>query len=159
MKFSQLLPGYYLHQGSQKDRSLLVKFMQLTYREILEYTELYSHLALTVERYFTSETPLWFVFPEQSTEKNKVACLWMGNGIDQVSGERYYHIFLLYVCPEYRHLGIASALLNKAQDLAIARGDSQIGLSVFKNNQAALNLYQSFGFQTQSLLMLKSLDN
>ncbi len=159
MKFSQLLPGYYLHQGAQKDRALLVKFMQLTYREILECTEIFSHLALTVERYFTPETPLWFVFPEQSKKETKIACLWMGNGIDQVSGERYYHVFLLYVCPEYRHLGIASALLKKAQELAIARGDSQIGLSVFKNNQAALNLYQNFGFQTQSLLMLKPLHN
>ena len=86
-----------------------------------------------------------------------IACLWMGNAVDQVSGDRYAHIFLLYVSPEYRRRGIAKALMNQAQDWAIARGDRQIGLQVFPHNKPALTLYQSLGFHTHSLLMLKPL--
>jgi ribosomal protein S18 acetylase RimI-like enzyme len=48
-------------------------------------------------------------------------------------------------------------LLEKAQTWAINRGDRQIGLQVFGNNQPALSLYQGLGFQPQSFFMLKYL--
>jgi ribosomal protein S18 acetylase RimI-like enzyme len=81
----------------------------------------------------------------------------MGNAIDQINGSRYSHIFLLYVIPEYRRRGIAKILLQQAESWAKTRGDRQIGLQVFPQNQAAVNLYQNMGFQTQSLTMLKFL--
>jgi ribosomal protein S18 acetylase RimI-like enzyme len=86
-----------------------------------------------------------------------VACLWLGNAIDQVQGDRHAHIFLLYVMPEYRRQGIGSALMRHAEDWARARGDRQLGLQVFYNNQAALSLYHKLGYQTQSLWMVKPL--
>ncbi|MDB9512868.1 GNAT family N-acetyltransferase, partial [Kamptonema animale CS-326] len=88
----------------------------------------------------------------------KIGCLWLGNAIDQVSGDRYAHIFLLYVDPEHRHRGIGSALVSLAENWARERGDLQIGLQVFVTNKPALNLYQKLGYQTHSLSMLKSLE-
>ena len=56
----QLLPGYTIYAGSSFDRALLVKFMQLTYQELFPGQD-FSHLAQTVEQYFSPETPLWWV--------------------------------------------------------------------------------------------------
>ena len=149
---AQGLPaGYEIRRGLGRDRALLVKFINLTYQELFPAQPDFSHLALTVEKYLSPQTPLWWV----QENDQEIACLWMGNAVDQVSGDRYAHIFLVYVSPSHRGQGIAKALIKQAQDWAKARGDRQIGLQVFPHNQPALNLYKQLGFQTHSLLMLK----
>ena len=85
------------------------------------------------------------------------ACLWVGNAIDQVHGNRHAHIFILYVVPEHRRRGIGKALMRYVENWAIQRGDRQIGLQVFQSNKPALNLYNQLGYQTQSLWMVKFL--
>jgi ribosomal protein S18 acetylase RimI-like enzyme len=155
--------------------------MQLTYQEMFPDQD-FSHLAQTVEQYFSSQTPLWWVEEHGEMgrlgdgEKNDggmgrlgdgedfttppnhpIACLWMGNAIDQVTGDRHAHIFLLYVEPKHRRRGIATALMRYAEDWAKNRGDRQMGLQVFQSNQAALNLYSGLGYQTQSLWLKKLL--
>ncbi|MDY6783500.1 MAG: GNAT family N-acetyltransferase [Cyanobacteriota bacterium] len=158
-----LTPGYHWLEGTGKDRALLVRFLARSYQEFFPETNDFSHLATTVERYFSAETPLWWVERENESTSDsnlhrpKIACLWMGNAIDQVVGDRYAHIFLLYVAPEYRRRGIGSALMEQAQNWARARGDRQIGLQVFCNNEAALKLYRRLGYQTRSLLMVRKL--
>ncbi len=164
-----LIPGYKLRAGSGIDRALLVKFLHQTYRCLAPEQD-FSHLTNTVEQYFSNQTPLWWVdlvdlkaepnpeFPfAASPAGHPVACLWLGNAIDQISGDRHAHIFLLYVAPAHRRRGIASALLTYAQNWAKARGDRQLGLQVFLNNPPALALYQKMGFCSVSLLMSKSL--
>ncbi len=172
----QLLAGYYIRRGTTLDRALLVKFMQRTYQGMFPQQD-FSHLAHTVEQYFSSETPLWWVdfvgvedaqtgqqveeisAPSSPPSSLPVACLWLGNAIDQQRGDRHAHIFLLYVAPEHRRRGLGSALMRYVETWAKTRGDHQIGLQVFTSNTAALNLYNQLGYQTQSLLMIKSLDN
>ena len=154
-----LLPGYAIEQGSTVDQALLVKFMERTYQEQFS-NQNFSHLTLTVEQYFSRDTPLWWVYDEQETKnhhQSPIGCLWVGNAIDQVSGSRYPHIFLLYVMPEYRHRGIGKALMNYIENWAKQRGYRQIGLQVFQINTPALNLYHQLGYQEQSLWMVKSL--
>nr|WP_041233470.1 GNAT family N-acetyltransferase [Cylindrospermum stagnale] len=165
---NSLLPGYQIRLGSTVDRALLVKFMQQTYQDMFPDQD-FSHLARTVEQYLSTDTPLWWVNAEtQSVEKlggggnfplypTPVACLWVGNAVDQVQGDRHAHIFLLYVVPEYRRRGIGTALMHYVENWATQRGDRQIGLQVFQSNKPALNLYHQLGYQTQSLWMLKSL--
>ncbi|NJM72353.1 MAG: GNAT family N-acetyltransferase [Scytonema sp. RU_4_4] len=191
----ELLPGYKIRRGSTLDRALLVKFMQRTYQETFPQQD-FSHLARTVEQYFSRETPLWWVdflgvevedkgqggqgargtrgkedkaiqnsklevsssSPHLPISPSPIACLWVGNAIDQIQGDRHAHIFLLYVAPEHRRQGIGTALMRYVEDWARARGDRQIALQVFKTNTAALNLYNQLDYQTQSLWMVKSLD-
>ena len=161
----ELLPGYYLRPGSSLDRALLVKFMQQTYQELFSEQDL-SHLAQTVEQYFSDSTHLWWV--ESVSAKlaagqvlphwhQPVACLWVGNAVEQVRGDRHPHIFLLYVRPEHRRQGIGKALMCYVEAWARRQGYHQIGLQVFQSNQAALNLYHQLGYQTQSLSMVKHL--
>ncbi len=152
--------GYRLRRGYGKDRALLLKFLSLTYQELFPAQGDFSHLAKTVEQYFSDNTPLWWVeaidhLPEHQNRLIPIAGLWMGNAVDQVTGDRNAHIFLVYVTPEHRRRGIATALISYAQVWSQARGDRQIGLQVFHHNQAALHLYQNLGFSPQSLFLLK----
>lgn len=154
MKY-KLPPNYQFINGSSLDRASLVKFMQKTYQELFPDRN-FSHLAITVEKYFSAETPLWWVEEKVGNAAgNKVGCLWLGNGIDQVNGDRHAHIFLLYVAPEHRRQGIGKSLMQLGEDWAKNRGDRQISLQVFQSNQPAVNLYSQLGFQTQSLWMVK----
>jgi len=159
----KLLPDYKVRSGSTLDRALLVKFMQRTYQDMFPRQD-FSHLSATVEQYLSKDTPLWWV--EYSAEKKEqinifptrpIACLWMGNAIDQISGLRHAHIFLLYVNPEHRRKGIGTALIRYAENWAKQRGDMQIALQVFQTNTPALQLYNQLGYQTQSLWRVKHL--
>lgn len=153
----KLITGYEIRQGSTLDRALLVKFMNRTYQELYPEQD-FSHLAITVEEYLSVKTPLWWVDFLDRESVLTVGCLWVGNAIDQVSGDRAAHIFLLYVMPEHRRRGIGSALVTQAENWARSRGDRAIGLHVFVFNQPAIALYQKLGYQTQSMLMVKSLE-
>jgi ribosomal protein S18 acetylase RimI-like enzyme len=52
---------------------------------------------------------------------------------------------------------LGAALMKQAEDLAREKGDRQIGLQVFQQNQPALNLYENLGYTVQSLWMTKTL--
>lgn len=149
------LPDYSLRRGSILDKALLVKFLQRTYQEIFPSQD-FSHLSRTVENYFSTDTPLWWV--NKSQQPSPIACLWAGNAIDQVTGSRHTHIFLLYVEPTHRRQGIAKTLMQHVENWAKQKGDPQIGLQVFTTNTPALELYKQLGYQTQSLWMIKSLE-
>lgn len=159
---SELIPGYVLRRGSRLDRALLVKFMQRTYQELYPDRD-FSHLAGTVDRYCSHKTPLWWVEPssnsgEMTVPVPKVGGLWLGNAIDQLGGDRHAHIFLVYVEPEHRRQGIGTALIRHAEAWAKQRGDRQIALQVFVENQPALNLYHKLGYEPLSMWMVKSLE-
>ncbi len=161
----EIVPGYNFRQGSTLDRALLLKFMRKTYYEMSPNQD-FSHLVQTVEQYLSSETPLFWVdlSPPSPTPHSPlanphspIASLWMGNAIDQVTGKRNAHIFMLYVLPEHRRRGIGKALMQYAQNWATQRGDRLISLQVFTSNTAALSLYNQLGYETQSLWMVKTL--
>jgi ribosomal protein S18 acetylase RimI-like enzyme len=158
-----LPPDYSLRRGTRGERSLLLKFLQSTYLETNPGGN-FTHLTETVEQYFSSDTPVWWVdwqqTPTPSTKHRitiPVGCLWLGIAIDQITGDRHTNIFLLYVMPEHRRQGIGTALMHHAEVWAIDRGDRQIGLQVFQTNHPALNLYKQMGYTTQSLWMIKTL--
>ena len=153
---NNLPKGYQIRIGSTLDRALLVKFMNRTYKEIYQEQD-FSHLAKTVEQYLSPKTPIWWVDFLEEVSITPVGCLWVGNAVDQVSGHRLGHIFLLYVAPEHRRQGVGSALVTLAENWARERGDKQISLQVFTTNKPAVNLYEKLGYQNQSVLMVKSL--
>jgi ribosomal protein S18 acetylase RimI-like enzyme len=161
--------------------------MQQSYRELYPEQN-FTHLTRTVEQYFSHDTPLWWVEESQKLKvksqktgdrsnfspsassassassalfpdsPEKVACLWVGNAVDQVKGDRHTYIFLLYVKPEHRRRGIGRALMEYLENWTRAKGDRQIGLQVFQSNTPALDLYHKLGYQIQSHWMIKTLE-
>ena len=162
----ELFPGYSITVGSSLDRPSLVKVMQKTYRE-LHPTQSVAHLVHTVDQYLSKDTPLWWVhvqgdeldsdpfFPRRTALQKAIACLWLGDAIDQIEGDRHAYIFLLYVDPQHRRQGIGTALMTRAEQWAKARGDRKISLQVFTDNQPALDMYTQMGYTPQSFWMTK----
>ncbi|MGP1385225.1 MAG: GNAT family N-acetyltransferase [Thainema sp.] len=161
--------GYQMRTGSGLDRALLVKFMQRTYRELNPDADI-SHLAQTVDQHFSSETPLWWVQPAELGSSDvslglphtrskfaPVACLWMGQAVNQITGYRQAYTFLLYVAPNARRQGIGTALMHQGEQWAKQQGFNELGLQVFQTNQTALQLYRRLGYQPSSIWMTKLL--
>jgi ribosomal protein S18 acetylase RimI-like enzyme len=63
---------------------------------------------------------------------------------------RYYLIANVAVHPDYRRHGIARKLTLQAVDHARRRGAPRAWLHVRENNEAAIQLYRSLGFQEQA---------
>jgi ribosomal protein S18 acetylase RimI-like enzyme len=151
------LTQYQLVTGNALDVTTLLKFLQITYQELYPQQQNYQHLQSTVDRYFSSETPLWFVTTFDRDRSVKIACLWIGIAIDQITGIRHPNIFLIYTDPAYRRQGIGRALMEHADSWAKAQGYTQIGLQVFTTNQPAIELYQQLGYQSRSISMMREL--
>ncbi|PSR17781.1 GNAT family N-acetyltransferase [filamentous cyanobacterium CCP3] len=149
------LPGYSLRIGSTLDRATLVKFMERTYRELNPHQPI-GHLADTVDRYLSRDTPLWWVDEANAdSAAGPVAGLWLGQASDQRTGTLHPYALLLYVVPAHRRRGLATALLTVAHQWAQQQGHRQISLQVFSDNRAAQALYTSLGYQPEAILMKK----
>lgn len=55
------------------------------------------------------------------------------------------------VLPEYRRMGVGGRLVQEALDAARRRGFERVELEVYASNQAAIRLYQKFGFLTEGV--------
>ncbi|MBW4460727.1 MAG: GNAT family N-acetyltransferase [Nodosilinea sp. WJT8-NPBG4] len=154
------LPGYKLRSGSTRDRTTVVKFMERTYGE-LDPQQPTGHIAATVDRFLGRETPLWWVDVDSTASSlaAPVGTIWLGQATDQRSGVLHPYVLMLYVTPEHRRQGIATALLAVAHEWAQQQGHRQISLQVFSGNQAAQALYQSLGYYPEAILLKKELDS
>jgi GNAT superfamily N-acetyltransferase len=152
------LPGYRLRVGSSRDRATVVKFMERTYTE-LDPHQPTDHIAATVDRYLGRDTPLWWVDVESTAGSPAVpvGAIWLGQATDQRSGVLHPYVLMLYVTPEHRRRGIATALLAVVHQWAQQQGHRQISLQVFSENQAAQALYQSLGYYPEAVLLKKEL--
>jgi ribosomal protein S18 acetylase RimI-like enzyme len=159
---------YQLTTGTAIDIASLLRFLQITYQELYPQQQNYQHLQSTVDRYFSGDTPLWFVTipidvsapsTTPADRERKIACIWVGIAIDQITGIRHPNIFLIYVDRAYRRQGIGRALMQHTETWAKNQGYTQIGLQVFTNNQFAIDLYQQLGYQSRSISMIKLINN
>jgi ribosomal protein S18 acetylase RimI-like enzyme len=156
---------YQLKTGTKSDRKTLLGFMQRAYQELCPYTEL-TYLAETVRQLWSEQTPFWLVgdgsakdVSDQSSGTVWSGCVWIGNVIDPMTGERSPHILLLYVDPLHRRRGLGSALMRYVETWAIAQGQQQMGLYVFAENTPALALYKTLGYRPQSIFLQKKLSD
>lgn len=156
---SVFLPGFEVCLGTEAEQYLLLRFMQHTYTE-LHPGHNYQHLQGLIDHYWSPSTPFWLVFPHTDSRAGVhqcAGCLWLGTAIDQITGQAYTHLFILYVHPDYRRQGLGTALLQLAEQWAAQKGDQQIGLQVYTNAPAALALYQKRGYETTALSLTKTI--
>ncbi len=79
----------------------------------------------------------------------KDGCVMGYVGVSVILDEGY--ITNIAVLPEYRQLGIATALLTRLDGLAKLENLSFISLEVRKSNQKAISLYEKFGYKTEGV--------
>lgn len=165
MTVSLPVENYHLKAGSVLDRARLVKFMQRAYQEMGGDGEM-AHLANTVQRHFSSKSYLWWLIDKRlpisaglpgTTRLEPVGCLWLGEGIDQRSGDKQAYVFLLYVAAGHRRQGLARSMMQHAQEWSKQQGYHQIGLQVFENNAPALRLYEQMGYLPKAMWLSRDL--
>ncbi|NEO83610.1 MAG: GNAT family N-acetyltransferase [Spirulina sp. SIO3F2] len=132
-----------------------MQWLQRTYAEVCPEQQEFRHLAATLAQYWSGGQGLTWI--TQST--TRVACLWQAMAVDQITGDRYPHVLLLRVVPDHRRRGLARTLMATVQTQAQQQGYGQVGLQVASHNSAALAFYHALGYQTRSLLLMKSLPN
>jgi ribosomal protein S18 acetylase RimI-like enzyme len=76
---------------------------------------------------------------------------------DEVTGDDQAFVVYMAVERELRGAGIASALLERAEDEARKRGAPYMALMVTEENAAARALYERAGYRTERLLLCKTL--
>ena len=77
-----------------------------------------------------------------------VAFLWLVILANNWTGERYGYINNLYVRPEFRHQGLGTQCMEKAESFFRSRGIRKVRLTVSCGNAAAVSLYQKMGYGT-----------
>ncbi len=148
-----LLPPYTITCSRSWQGGLLLKFFQAAYRELSPDQDL-AHLAQTVTLFYQPDrSPVWFLTHASET----VGCLWCGPGVDQTNGARTAYIFLVYIHPDHRRLGLATYLLHTAFRWAKAQGLTEIQLQVLIESEIAQVLYRNLGFKTRAYVLSRSL--
>lgn len=72
---------------------------------------------------------------------------------------RYAFVDSMAVLPGFRHRGVGSSLLHAAESWAQKQGLSEIELTVFEFNLAALNMYEAAGYTTMQRRLWKRLSD
>ena len=85
-----------------------------------------------------------------------VGMIWIR--VDLKSPAKNGFIFELYVDEKFRGKGYGKQAMLLIEEIAREMGLKSIGLHVFAVNTVARNLYESVGYKTTSLNMLKDLD-
>ncbi len=75
-----------------------------------------------------------------------------------VSNIRCSLIGNMYVLPEFRRMGVASALMDRVFEYVKSKGGTHVRLNVMASNTPAYNLYEKRGFVDYSIIMMKQLE-
>ena len=78
--------------------------------------------------------------------------------VPALAPQRYAMVQELVVAQANQRRGIATRLMTEAHRWARDRGVTEVGLSVYEFNQAALRLYRKLGYSTVSRRLARKLD-
>ncbi|MEN9229331.1 MAG: GNAT family N-acetyltransferase [Thermostichus sp. DG02_5_bins_236] len=151
-----LPPGYRWRVGSAWDRPRIRQGLQATLQESFPEQTHWDHLETTLDRLFDPpNTPCWWILKEETAEP--VGCVWAGISTDQATNRRVAYIFLLWVDPGHRRQGLGQALIQQVERWGSQQQLAAITLQVYRDNQAALKLYQQADFTVQGYWLHKPL--
>ena len=108
-----------------------------TYAEALEYPDSEWQTRLNVAKNATD-------FPMCAEWKREPA----GLAWARINGDKpaIASLFSVWIAPDYRRRGLAQAILDAAENWAVAQGATELQLEVTCGNVAAESLYRSAGF-------------
>jgi len=77
---------------------------------------------------------------------------------EEEGGVVQFWIEWIWIEPEFRRRGYATAALRLLEEEAHRRGAPRIGLDVWTDNPAALELYQKLGYSPANMSMVKRIE-
>ena len=99
-------------------------------------------------------TPNHYVYTVQDGEL-RVGIIWMKANLDTANKNGF--IYDIAIDESRRGKGYGRQAMQLIEEKARELGLGQMGLHVFAKNKVALNLYESLGYETKSLNMIKDL--
>jgi ribosomal protein S18 acetylase RimI-like enzyme len=100
------------------------------------------------------DTPNHYIYSVQD-EGKRVGVVWMKANIDQAN--KHAFIYDIAIDEGQRGKGYGRRAMQLIEEKARELGLTQIALHVFAKNNVARNLYESLGYETKSLNMIKTL--
>jgi RimJ/RimL family protein N-acetyltransferase len=67
--------------------------------------------------------------------------------------ERYAYFGFMYTAPSFRGSGINARIMDALKDWALSKGLSEIRLTVYEDNLAAIRAYEKYGFKKHLIEM------
>ncbi|MHC5250571.1 GNAT family N-acetyltransferase [Enterococcus sp. LJL90] len=86
-----------------------------------------------------------------------IAFIQLETDVDWISGEKYGYISRIIVSESAEGNGLGKKLMTLAEEWATENGYSAVGLNVFSQNTRAFRLYESIGYKTETVKMMKRL--
>ena len=117
--------------------------------------EFFDHDAKLVSRYFEGDAPESEILIACDIKGVVIGVLVLSQNLDPLNNQVNTHIEVLDVARLYERKGIGSALLEKAEQLALAQGSLAVSLNVFRNNRKARRFYQLHNFDEELIRCIK----
>lgn len=117
--------------------------------------EFFDHDAKLVSRYFEGDAPESEILIACDIKGLVIGVLVLSQNLDPLNNQVNTHIEVLVVARLYERKGIGSALLEKAEQLALAQGSLAVSLNVFRNNRKARRFYQLHNFDEELIRCIK----
>lgn len=142
-----------LRTAEPKDLNALVPLMRAFSEEVLAPLSV-SHIQNALEPLLAEPAigDVWIA--EEESILGYLVITW-GWGIE--SGGKEALIDEIYISPDYRNQGLASALVNASLDRARGLGTKAVFLETEVDNPSSRSLYERLGFTTESSVWMRAL--
>ena len=97
-------------------------------------------------------------FVAKTDDGTQAGFVWVAKTHNDSTGQLEASLLNQYVAEPYRGQGLGRRLMEKAEDWARQQGLPRIALSVGANNSIGQGLYESLGYQVETLRMSKKLE-
>lgn len=108
-----------------------------------------------VERHFGTPETLLVTAHEQDRDGMPIGVCVTGPFEDPMFGERHPLVLVLYVEPNYRHRGLARALIEDVERQLRERGCGALAARAGHNDDALISMGERWGFTRRWELMLR----
>ena len=135
--------------------SMLDRLADLDFPAGRKPEEFFDHVAALVSRYFEGDAPESEILFACDIKGLVIGVLVLSQNLDPLNNQVNTHIEVLVVARLYERKGIGSALLEKAEQLALGQGLLPVSLNVFRNNRKARRFYQLHNFDEKLIRCIK----
>ena len=131
--------------------------MRLHRREYTSLEEVQNNLEKQIERFRGPDGMENVAYVAKDENGQPVGFIWLIESTSGFTAAAFGWIMCIYVEAGFRGKGIGRRLMNLGERWARERGLIDIILNVFNQNEAAIRLYESIGYEVETKRYIKKL--